>query len=55
LKYPDVPWRNVVGLRNIVVHSYFGIDLDVVWEAATRNVPELRLQIAAILADYPAV
>jgi uncharacterized protein with HEPN domain len=50
-----VPWRNVIGFRNIVVHSYFGIDWDVVWEAATRNVPELRQWIAAILADYPAI
>jgi uncharacterized protein with HEPN domain len=54
LKYPAVPWRNVISFRNILVHSYFGVDWDVVWEAATRNVPALRSQIAAILEDYPA-
>jgi uncharacterized protein with HEPN domain len=51
-KYPDVPWSVVVSFRHLI-HSYFEVDWDFVWESATRNAPELRAQIAAILADYP--
>jgi uncharacterized protein with HEPN domain len=48
---PEVPWAKVVAFRNILVHEYFGIDWDVVRRAAEREVPLLREQIAATLAD----
>jgi uncharacterized protein with HEPN domain len=38
---PDVPWRQMIGMRNVIVHQYGFVDLDVVWLAATRDVPEL--------------
>ncbi len=40
--------RQVVGMRNRVVHSYFEVDLDVLWAVVTLDVPELRAQLAAI-------
>jgi uncharacterized protein with HEPN domain len=40
--YPDVPWQQVIGMRNFVVHQYFDVDLDVVWETMTRGLPDLR-------------
>jgi uncharacterized protein with HEPN domain len=49
-KYPEIEWPKIVGMRHILVHGYFGIDLDIVWQVATRRVPELRNQIARILA-----
>jgi uncharacterized protein with HEPN domain len=39
---PDVPWNKIIGMRNILVHGYFNIDRDIVWEAATRDAPALR-------------
>ena len=47
--HPDVPWSDIKGLRNIVVHNYFGIDWEEVWRAATEDVPALRTRIAEIL------
>jgi uncharacterized protein with HEPN domain len=47
--YPDVPWREIIGFRNVIVHGYFGLKWDLVWQTTTRNVPVLRSQILAIL------
>lgn len=48
-RHCEVPWPRLVAFRNILVHAYFGIDWDVVWQAATREVPALRTQVASIL------
>lgn len=50
-RYPLVPWEKVLAFRNILIHAYFGVDWDIVWHAATKDSPELRRQISAILAD----
>ena len=47
---PQVPWAQIVGFRNILIHAYFGIDWDVVWQAAKDRCPILREQVAQILA-----
>jgi uncharacterized protein with HEPN domain len=43
-----VPWQDIVGLRNILVHEYFGIYWPLVWQTAVDHAPVLRAQIAAI-------
>ena len=50
-KHPDIPWRGYVGMRNILVHQYFGIDLEPVWVAATRELAGLKVSISAILDE----
>lgn len=40
--YPEIPWRRIVGLRNIVIHAYFNVDLDIVWQIITVNLPAVR-------------
>jgi uncharacterized protein with HEPN domain len=47
---PEVPWRVITGMRNRVSHGYFDIDLDVVWNTVTRDLPRLRESATRILA-----
>ena len=46
---PDIPWSNIVGMRNILVHGYFDIDTDIVWNAATRDVPAIKPAVERLL------
>lgn len=41
----DIPWRQVIGMRNLVVHDYFDVDLDLVWQTAVRSVPDLAKKL----------
>ena len=47
---PEIPWHQIAGMRNILVHGYFEIDTDLVWDAATRDVPALKPAIERLLA-----
>jgi uncharacterized protein with HEPN domain len=40
-RHPEIPWRNMIGMRNRIVHGYSSVDLNIVWEVATRNLPTL--------------
>ena len=46
---PHIPWQQMAGLRNRIVHEYFGLDLDIVWEIIQRHLPPLRQQIFPLL------
>lgn len=50
--YPDLPWREMVGMRNRIVHEYFQVDLEVVWNVVRR---ELRPLVDRLRAIVPAV
>ena len=43
--HSEVNWKAISGLRNIIVHEYFGIDLERIWEVAQSDVPELRIKL----------
>jgi uncharacterized protein with HEPN domain len=53
-EYPDVPWRQARGMRDLLVHAYFSVDWDIVWTTATESVPRLEAQIAGILESNRA-
>ena len=47
---PEIPWKQIIGMRNVLTHNYFEIDLDIVWSAVTVNIPMLKPQIEALLS-----
>ncbi len=49
--HPGIPWKEIIGMRNALVHQYFGIDKDLVWGAVERELPHLKRVIAAILQE----
>ena len=50
-QYPAVPWTNIIGMRNILVHDYFGIDTDIVWAVVEDDLELLKTNIANMLQD----
>jgi uncharacterized protein with HEPN domain len=50
-RYPAVPWGDIVSMRNVLVHQYFGIDLDEVWSTVVTDLPRLRRGIEGLLTD----
>ena len=44
-RYPEVPWPQIVALRNILVHEYFGLNLQQVWTMVNKDLPELETQV----------
>jgi uncharacterized protein with HEPN domain len=49
-RYSEIPWRDIVGFRNIAVHAYFAVEWPIVWVAATDDAQLLRRQIGEILS-----
>jgi uncharacterized protein with HEPN domain len=48
-KHPELPWGQMIGMRHILVHGYFDVDLDVVWNAVELNLAQLKYQVEALL------
>lgn len=48
-KYPHIEWRAMAGMRDKLIHEYFGVDYDIVWDVVTSKIPRLRREIEVIL------
>lgn len=48
-KYSDIPWKDIAGMRDKLIHDYFGVDLEAVWATAKEDIPELKKAIEKIL------
>jgi uncharacterized protein with HEPN domain len=53
-KYPEIPWRKMYGLRNLIAHEYFGIDYEMIWEIAKNNLPGNRIDLQKIIKKEKA-
>ncbi|MEM9955150.1 MAG: DUF86 domain-containing protein [Chloroflexota bacterium] len=50
-QYTDVDWRNIAGLRNIITHEYFRLNLKLIWDVIENELPKLKEQVKEILED----
>ena len=52
LRYDHIPWKEIAGTRDRLIHGYFGVNIDIVWEIATTDIPKLKAQIEEIKNEY---
>lgn len=50
---PQIPWRQIAGLRNVLAHQYLGVDLDLVWNVVAEHLPRLRVAVDNALKTLP--
>ncbi|MDL5503430.1 MAG: DUF86 domain-containing protein, partial [Candidatus Methanoperedens sp.] len=50
-KYPKTPWEDIAGMRDKLIHHYFGVDLEVVWDTVEKDLPDLKKKVKKILGE----
>lgn len=50
-KYPEIEWQAVAGMRDLLIHNYFGVDLDIVWESLKKDLPTFKRIMLSLKND----
>lgn len=50
-EYKAIPWRELTDIRNKIIHHYFGVDYDIIWDTITNDIPSLRIAINLIIEE----
>ncbi|MDO8649211.1 MAG: DUF86 domain-containing protein [Candidatus Peregrinibacteria bacterium] len=51
--YPEIPWKDIISMRNIIIHDYSEIDLPTVWDSVEQDLPQLKKAITVMLKEIP--
>jgi len=51
-KYNNIPWKDIIGMRDILIHQYFGVDLDLTWKVIKEDIHDLKKQINSLKANF---
>ncbi len=51
-KYRSIEWKKIAGLRDILIHEYFGIDVEIIWDIVKNKVPQLKMLLKQISRDF---
>jgi len=50
-KYPEIPWEDMAGMRDKLIHEYFGVDIDILWKTIQQDLPQLKILVLKVVEE----